>query len=208
MALAPGLLASAARATVRAMSSSPGIADGVARSGPRLERVPTGDDRPRLVCPDCDYVAYVNPRIVVGAVATWGEGADERMLLAKRAIAPRKGFWTIPAGFLEVGETIEAGAVRETWEEAGARIAVDALLGVYNIPRIGQVYMVFRARLLSPDIAAGAESEAVRLAAWDEVPWDDLAFPAVRWSLTHHRELAGRSGFAPRTEPPAVHWER
>ena len=174
------------------------------RTGPRIEQIPAGDDRPRLVCPDCGYTAYVNPRIVVGAVATW----NDKFLLAKRAIYPRKGFWTIPAGFLEVGETVEAGAVRETWEEAGARIAVEGLLGIYNIPRIGQVYMVFRARMLSPAFAAGTESDEVRLVTWDEIPWNELAFPAVQWSLTHHREMAGQSGVAPRFEPPAMHWER
>lgn len=179
-----------------------------APTGPRIAQIAAGDDRTRLACPDCGYIAYVNPRIVVGAVATWGEGGAEKTLLAKGAIAPRKGFWTIPAGFLEVGETIEAGAVRETWEEAGARIAVDSLLGVYNIPRIGQVYMVFRAKMLSPAFSAGAESEEVRLVSWDEIPWDELAFPAVRWSLTHHRDLADQSGFAPRFEPSAMHWER
>lgn len=172
--------------------------------GPRVEQIPAGDDRTRLICPDCGHIAYVNPRVVVGAVATW----NDKILLAKRAIHPRRGFWTIPAGFLEVGETVEAGAVRETWEEAGARIAIDGLLGIYNIPRIGQVYMVFRARMLSAEFAVGAESDEVRLVSWDEIPWNELAFPAVRWSLTHHRELAGQSGFAPRFEPPEMHWER
>lgn len=174
------------------------------KSGPRLERIPAGDDRARLVCPDCDFVAYVNPRIVVGAVATW----QDRILLAKRAIEPLKGYWTIPAGFLEVGETIAAGAVRETWEEAGARIAVDGLLGVYSLPHIGQVYMVFQAHMLSPAFSAGTESEAVGLFSWDEIPWDDLAFPAVQWSLHHYRERGGAKDFTPQYEPPAIHWER
>jgi ADP-ribose pyrophosphatase YjhB (NUDIX family) len=179
-----------------------------APKGPRITRIPAGDDRPRLVCPECDFVAYVNPRVVVGAVATWGEGDDARVLLAKRAIEPRKGFWTIPAGFLEVGETIAAGAVRETWEEAGARVATEELLGVYNIPQIGQIYMVFRARMLSPEFSAGPESEQVGLFAWADIPWTDLAFPSVKWSLLHHQELAGQSGFAPRPEPASMHWER
>ena len=174
------------------------------KSGPRVAKIPAGDDRMRLVCPDCDFVAYVNPRIVVGAVATW----QGRVLLAKRAIEPRKGYWTIPAGFLEVGETIAAGAVRETWEEAGARIAVDDLLGVYNLPHIGQVYMVFRAGMLSPAFSAGTESEAVGLFGWDEIPWADLAFPAVQWSLRHYREREGMKDFTPQYEPPAIHWER
>lgn len=177
-------------------------------AGPRLHKVPDGDDRVRLVCPDCGYIDYVNPRIVVGAVATWPENNEMKFLLAKRAIEPRKGYWTIPAGFLEVGETLEAGAVRETWEEAGARIAVDQLLGVYNIARIGQVYMVFRAHMLSRDFAVGIESEEVGLFSWDKIPWDALAFPSVHWALTHHREVTDRKDFAPRGEPAAMHWER
>ncbi len=149
-------------------------------------------------------MAYANPRIVVGAVATW----QDRVLLAKRAIEPRKGYWTIPAGFLEVGETVAAGAVRETWEEAGARIAVDRLLGIYNLPHIGQVYMVYRAQMLSPTFSIGTESEDVGLFGWDEIPWSDLAFPAVQWALRHHREREGVADFTPFAEPPTLHWER
>ena len=158
----------------------------------------------RLVCPDCGYIDYVNPRIIVGAVATW----EDKFLLAKRAIEPRKGYWTIPAGFLEVGETLEAGAVRETWEEAGSHIAIDQLLGIYNIARIGQVYMVFRAHMLSPQFSVGVESEDVGLFAWDDIPWDALAFPSVHWALTHYRDVVGRKDFAPRGEPAAMYWER
>jgi ADP-ribose pyrophosphatase YjhB (NUDIX family) len=172
--------------------------------GPRVEIVPDGDDRPRLVCPDCGFINYINPRVVVGAVSTWGD----KFLMAKRAIHPRKGFWTIPAGFLEAGETLEAGAVRETWEEARARIKIDQLLGIYNIARISQVYLVFRAHMISEDHGAGVESEDARLFAWDEIPWDTLAFPSIKWSLTHFREVMGRSDFAPRCEPAAMHWER
>lgn len=172
--------------------------------GPSVERTPADDDRPRLVCDDCGFVNYVNPRVVVGAVATW----DDQFLLVKRAIEPRKGFWTIPAGFLEVGETVEAGAVRETWEEARAHIAVDALLGVYNITRIAQVYLVFRARLMDGAHAPGPESEESDLFAWDDIPWDDLAFPSVRWALEHFKDAQGQAAIVPRHEPPAIHWER
>lgn len=166
--------------------------------------VPEGDDRTRLVCPDCGHVDYVNPRLVVGAVSTW----ENKFLLAKRAIHPRKGYWTIPAGFLESGETIEAGAVRETWEEARARIRVDRLLGIYNIAKISQVYLVFRAAMLSGDHGPGPESEDARLFSWEEIPWEQLAFPSIRWSLTHFREVAGQDVFVPQTEPPTIHWER
>jgi ADP-ribose pyrophosphatase YjhB (NUDIX family) len=172
--------------------------------GPVFERVPAGDDRPRLTCGDCGFIHYVNPRVVVGAVAHW----DGRVLLARRAIEPRRGYWTIPAGFLEIGETLEAGAVRETWEEARARAAVQHLIGIYNIARIGQIYMVFRARLLSGDHAPGPESLETALMTWDDVPWDELAFPSVRWALQHDRENEDGVALPPRFEPPAIHWER
>lgn len=170
--------------------------------GPVLERVPEGDDRPRLTCGDCGFVHYVNPRIVVGVVPKW----RDRILLARRAIDPRKNHWTIPAGYLEVGETLQSGAVRETWEEARARVELGELIGVYNIARIGQVYMVFRGRMLSETHAPGVESLETALFAWDDIPWRDLAFPSVEWALRHEREAA--AGAAPQFEPPAMHWER
>jgi len=176
----------------------------VPAKGPVLARVPEGDDRVRQVCADCGFVNYVNPRIIAASVPVW----QGRYLLARRAINPRKGFWTFPAGFLEVGETVEAGAVREAWEEARVRIATDGLLGIYNIAAIGQVYMVYRARMLSEDHAAGPESIDVGLFAWDDIPWAELAFPSVRWALGHHREVEGRTNFAPFTEPAEIHWSR
>lgn len=171
--------------------------------GPILERVPEGDDRPRLTCGDCGFIHYVNPRMVVGIVPHW----DGKVLLARRAIEPRKGHWTIPAGYLEVGETLQFGAARETWEEARARVDVEDLIGLYNIPRIGQVYVVFRGRMLSADHAPGVESLETKLFEWDEIPWDDLAFPSVKWALLHDRERGSASGPA-RFEPPGMHWER
>jgi ADP-ribose pyrophosphatase YjhB (NUDIX family) len=165
--------------------------------GPRVLRVPDGDDRERLVCPDCGYVAYQNPLIVVGSVATW----QQRILLCLRAIEPCRGLWTLPAGFMEMGETTAEGAVREAWEEARARIEIDALLAVYQLPRISQVQMIYRARLLQPEIAAGPESAAVALFAWNEIPWEQLAFPTVRWALRHHQAHLGRTDFAPAGNP-------
>lgn len=167
--------------------------------GPRLRMVPPGEDRERLVCPDCDYIAYENPKIVVGAVVTDDQG---RFLLCRRAIEPRKGYWTLPAGYMELNETTESGAAREAWEEATARIAIDALLAIYNIPRISQVQMIYRARLADPIIAPGPESLEVGLFAWDEIPWNDLAFPSVIWALHEWREKQGQTGFAPGTNPP------
>ncbi|MGF1624647.1 MAG: NUDIX domain-containing protein [Alphaproteobacteria bacterium] len=160
--------------------------------------VPPGDDRERLVCDACGHVSYENPKVIVGSVSTW----QGRILMAKRAIPPRIGYWTLPAGYLELGETAEAGAVREAWEEARARITLDGLLAVYSIPRISQIQLVFRARLESPDIDAGPESQAVALYDWSEIPWDTLAFPSVRWALHHAREVGNTDGFAPRGNPP------
>jgi ADP-ribose pyrophosphatase YjhB (NUDIX family) len=146
-------------------------------------RVPAGEDRERHVCVACGAVHYQNPRVIVGAVATW----EDRVLLCRRAIEPRRGFWTLPAGFLELGESTAEGARREAWEEARARIDVQDLLALYDLPHISQVHVFFRAPLLDPAVAAGPESLEVRLFAWDEVPWDDLAFPTVRWALDHFR---------------------
>ena len=112
-------------------------------SGPSVRRIPDGDDRERLVCPDCGFISYENPKVVVGSVALW----DDTILMCRRAIPPRVGYWTLPAGYLETGETTEAGAVRGAWEEARAQIEIDTLLAVYNIPRISQVQMIYRAIL-------------------------------------------------------------
>ena len=152
--------------------------------GPSLRTVPEGDTRERMVCPDCGFIAYENPKIVVGSVVVSGD----RVLLCRRAIEPRRGYWTLPAGYLEVNESTAAGATREAFEEARARIAIEGLLAVYDIPRISQVQVIYRARLAEPAFEAGSESLEVRLFAWDEIPWDDLAFPSVHWSLQHFRD--------------------
>ena len=166
--------------------------------GPRVLRIPDGDNRERLVCPDCDFIHYENPKIVVGSVVVW----NDRFLLCRRSIDPRKGYWTLPAGYLELNESTSDGARREALEEACADIEIDSLLAVYDIPRISQVQLIYRARLLSPDIAAGEESEAVALFEWSEIPWDHIAFPSVHWALGHYREVAGLDQFAPRGTPP------
>ena len=163
-----------------------------------VQQVPEGDDRPRRVCTDCGFVDYENPKVVVGAVATW----RERILLCRRAIDPRRGFWTLPAGYLEQHESADAGARREAWEEARARIRIDQLLAVYSIPRISQIQLIFRARLESPEVEAGPETLELDLFAWERIPWDELAFPSVRWALGHFREVLGRADFAPRGNPP------
>jgi ADP-ribose pyrophosphatase YjhB (NUDIX family) len=144
-----------------------------------VRRILEGDNRERLVCPDCDFIAYENPKIVVGSVVA----ESDRILLCRRAIEPRSGFWTIPAGYMEMGETVTEGAQREAWEEARARIAIDGVLAVYSIARLGQVQVIFRAGLAEPGFSAGPESLEVRQFDWDEIPWNDIAFPSVRWAL-------------------------
>ncbi len=174
-------------------------------AGPVHRDIPEGDNRERLICRDCGFIHYRNPVVVVGAVATWRDGtelADERVLLCRRAIEPRVGLWTLPAGYLEMEETTEAGAIRETWEEARARISIDRLLAVYNVPRLSQVQTIYQATLLSEEIAPGEESLEVGLFAWDDIPWDEIAFPTVRWALRQHRSVAGQVDFAPFGNPP------
>jgi ADP-ribose pyrophosphatase YjhB (NUDIX family) len=169
-----------------------------APTGPRLRRIPEGDDRERLTCPECGFVDYENPKIVVGSVARW----DDRILMVRRSIEPRSGFWTLPAGYLELNETTEAGALREAAEEAEAKIALEFLLAVYNIPRISQVQLIYRARLQSPDVAPGREAHEVALYRWEEIPWDRIAFPSVRWALNHFRESLAQPHWTPQTNPP------
>jgi ADP-ribose pyrophosphatase YjhB (NUDIX family) len=144
-----------------------------------VRRIPDGDDRERLICPDCDFIVYENPKVIVGSIVAEGD----RVLLCRRAIEPRAGFWTIPAGYMEMGETATEGAQREAWEEARARIVIDAILAVYSIARLGQVQVIFRAGWAEPGFEAGPESLDVRQFGWDEIPWDDIAFPSVRWAL-------------------------
>jgi len=162
-------------------------------AGPREWRVPEGDDRERLVCPDCGHIAYRNPRLVVGAVAADSRG---RVLLCRRAIPPRQGYWTVPAGYLELGEGPEQGARREAAEEARAEIALDQLLAVYSLTHIDQVQLIYRARLMGGH-AAGPESKATALFAPGAIPWDELAFPTVGWALTEWLERRGQSAFPP-----------
>jgi ADP-ribose pyrophosphatase YjhB (NUDIX family) len=166
-------------------------------------RVPGGDSRERQVCDHCGFVDYVNPRIVVGAVCTW----EERILLCRRSIEPRRGFWTLPAGFLEEGETVEEGVAREAREEAGADLELDGLLGLYSVPKVSQVQLFYRARLRSPEVFVGEETLEVRLALWDEIPWDELAFPTVRWALGDFHRVRGLETFAPFGNPPGERGE-
>ena len=161
--------------------------------------IPAGDDRQRRACQRCDFIDYQNPKIVAGSVVLKGE----QILLCKRAIEPRKGFWTLPAGFMELGESVEEAAQREAREEALADIEIDRTLAVYSVPRIGQVQIMFRAHL-NGDFGVGPESEEVGLYDWKDIPWANLAFPTVVWALTHYAETRDQSDFAPFSNPPGT----
>ncbi len=163
-----------------------------------IRRTPDGEDRERLICGDCGFIAYENPKIVTGSVVS----VEGKILLCRRAIEPRRGFWTIPAGYMELGETVEEAARREAFEEARADLLLDGILAVYSIARIGQVQVLFRASLAQPGFEAGPESLEVKLFAWDDIPWDDLAFPTVHWVLRAWRDAGPGPLGAPATNPP------
>jgi ADP-ribose pyrophosphatase YjhB (NUDIX family) len=146
-------------------------------------RTPQDDNRERYVCTACDTIHYQNPKIIVGAIPEWEDG---RILLCLRAIEPRHGLWTLPAGFMENGETVTQGAARETLEEANARVDIHELLGLYNLPYINQVQMLFRATLLDLDFSPGVESLDVQLFKEEDIPWEKLAFRPVRYALEHY----------------------
>jgi len=142
-------------------------------------RVPEGDTLPRFVCDACATIHYQNPKVVVGCLPVWGR----QVLLCKRAIEPRHGLWTLPAGFLENGETVVAGAVRETLEEASARVEIGELYTLVSLPQINQVYMVFLARLSDLDFGPGPESLEVRLYDEEDIPWERIAFRTIARTL-------------------------
>lgn len=141
--------------------------------------IPEGDNRARYVCDDCGVIHYINPNNVCGAILTWGE----KILLCKRAIEPRYGLWTLPAGFMENGETIVEAAARESEEEANAVVKQLDLFGVFSLPHISQVYLMFQGELETDRVSPGLESLETGLFNVDEIPWDQLAFPVVTHSL-------------------------
>lgn len=147
-----------------------------------IEKIPTGDNRLRFVCATCEHIHYQNPRIIAGCLPIYGD----RVLLCKRAIEPRVGRWTLPAGFLENGEATSAGALRETREEANANATIIDLYTLFSLPHISQVYMFFRAELLDLNFSAGEESLDVQLFTEAEIPWDELAFPVINKTLEHY----------------------
>jgi ADP-ribose pyrophosphatase YjhB (NUDIX family) len=146
---------------------------------PVAQRIPAGDNRLRFVCGHCEFIHYQNPNIVAGCLPVWGE----QVLLCRRAIEPRLGYWTLPAGFMENGETLAQAAARETDEEACARVHNLSLYTLFDLPHISQVHVFFRAELTDPDFAAGEESLEVKLFHQNEIPWSELAFPTVGRTL-------------------------
>ena len=142
-------------------------------------KIPPNDDRERFVCSSCEIIHYQNPNVIAGCIPVW----ENRILLCKRAIEPRSGYWTLPAGFMELGETTIEAARRETMEEANARVEIQNLYTVINLPHANQVYMMFRARLKDLDFSPGAESTEVDLFEESDIPWDKLAFRTIEHTL-------------------------
>lgn len=151
--------------------------------GHNLElRVPADDDRPRYICEQCDMIHYQNPRIIAGCLPIF----EDKVLLCRRAIEPRHGYWTLPAGFMENSESVEQAALRESWEEARANITLHDLYALFSIPHINQVYMLFKGELNDLDFRAGSESLEVKLFTETEIPWEQLAFPSIRKTLEYY----------------------
>jgi len=144
--------------------------------------IPEGDSLPRYVCTTCNIIHYQNPKMVVGCIPEW----EDKILLCRRAIEPRRGWWTLPAGFMENNETLEQAAARETLEEANARVEIGDLYAVYSLPHISQVYVLFRARLLDLDFKPGIESLEVKLLAENEIPWEEMAFRVIHDPLKQY----------------------
>lgn len=147
-------------------------------------RIPPNDDRERFVCNSCDTIHYQNPKVIAGCIPVW----DDRILMCKRAIEPRSGYWTLPAGFMELGETTTEAALRETREEVNASVSIQSLYVVINLPHVNQVHMLFRSQLLDLEYSPGAETTDVNLFAEDEIPWTDIAFGSIRHTLNFYFE--------------------
>ena len=162
---------------------------------PVSQKVPEGDNRLRYVCDECEAIHYQNPRIIAGCLPVF----EDKVLLCRRAIEPRSGYWTLPAGFLENGETTAMGALRETQEEANANAEIIDLYTLFSLPHISQVYMFFRARLLDLEFSPGHETTDARLFEEHEIPWDQLAFPVVTQTLQHYFSDRGTNEFPVRS---------
>ncbi|MBV6653565.1 MAG: NUDIX hydrolase [Mameliella sp.] len=171
-------------------------------SGQLEFKVPDGDNRPRYVCNNCHTIHYSNPKIVAGCLPIW----EDKVLLAKRSIAPRKGLWNVPSGYMENGETVEEGAKREVWEEAKAKVDLIGMHTIYSIPHINQVYMHFLGQMQGADaFGVGEESLEVRLFTEEEIPWNEIAFTSSMFSLQRYfsdRKNGGHQLHLGKLDPP------
>lgn len=168
------------------------------------KKIPQGEDRQRYVCVSCGVIHYQNPRVIVGTIPLTGD----KILLCRRAIEPRKGFWTVPAGFMENDETTLEGAVRETWEEARAKVCNESLYRLFDLPHINQVYIFYLADLLGDEYSAGPESLDVALFDLQDIPWDELAFPVVTDALKELLEDRKSGKFPVRISGVEPFWRR
>ena len=157
---------------------------------PVRRAIPAGDHKPRFICDSCNTIHYENPRIIVGCLPRW----KDKVLLCKRAIDPGRGLWTLPAGFLENDETVEAGALRETLEEANADVRIIRLFSLFSVPIVGQVHLFFLASLNNLDFSPGKETTSLALFHKDEIPWNEIAFSSVRFTLDKYFLQAGGDG--------------
>jgi len=157
-----------------------------------VRKKPEGDTHLRYVCTSCETIHYQNPNIVTGCIPEW----QGRILLCRRAIEPRHGLWTLPAGFMENNETTAQAAIRETMEEARARVDITDLYTMFNLPHVNQVYIIFRAQLNGPDYGPGEESLEVKLFELDKLPWDEMAFAVIRETLKLYCQDASNGKFA------------
>jgi ADP-ribose pyrophosphatase YjhB (NUDIX family) len=171
---------------------------------PLAHRIPPGDALVRGCCDACGVIHYRNPRLVVGTLPVWARDGETKVLLCKRAIEPRYGYWTLPAGFMENGESVDEAALRETREEAGAHIELGDLYTMISVPYIHQVHVIYRATLLDLDFAPGDESLDVRLFTEAEIPWDELAFRTIKRSLRHFFKDSPSGVFPVHTESLSV----
>ncbi len=150
-----------------------------------------------MVCNNCDYIHYINPKVVVGAVISH----KKSILLCKRAIEPQKGLWTIPAGYLEENESTEEGALREIDEEAGVKPQIQSLLAIYSLKHISQIQIIYKALSTNKVLNPGDETEEAYYFQWNNIPWAEIAFPSVKWALNHFKEVENKEFFIPKSNP-------
>ncbi|MCG8379887.1 MAG: NUDIX hydrolase [Proteobacteria bacterium] len=160
-----------------------------------IYEIPDDDNRYRYICRSCETVHYQNPKIVAGSIPVW----EDQILLCKRAIEPRYGYWTLPAGFMELGETSLEAAIRETLEEANAKIEVEDLYAIFNLPYVDQVYMMFKSRLVDLDFSPGEETQEVKLFDEGNIPWNEIAFTTVKQTLKFYFEDRNNGNFRQHT---------